>query len=125
VTVSFGVRYLAQPSAVLSRLAESLAENGRLVVLDFVRPKPGVISGLAGAYFFRALPLIAMALGGERELYDTLVETAGRIDGPQGLEAIVRSAGLRVASVRVMGFGLVVGIVAEPTGTRSGEPTAR
>lgn len=126
VTVSFGVRYLQDPSGVLRRIAESLADKGRLIVLEFVKPRPGPISAIAGAYFFRVLPFVATALGGKRELYDTLVSTTARIHGPEGLEAIVANAGLRVVEVRVMGFGIVVGIVAERVSAcaRSGEPTS-
>lgn len=112
VTMVFGVRYLAEPAAVIRALATRLEIDGRLVVMDFVEPASGLLSRLAAVYFFRVLPRIASALAGRRELYDRLAATTHELHGREDLEAIVRDAGLRVAETRVMGFGLVVGVVA-------------
>lgn len=113
ITMVFGVRYLADPSAVIRHLATRLAEDGRFIVMDFVDPKGGrLLTRLAAIYFFRVLPRIASVLAGRRELYERLVATTHAIHGRGDLEAILRAAGLTVVETRVMGFGLVVGIVA-------------
>lgn len=113
ITMVFGVRYLDRPSEVIRRLSALLAPTGRFVVLEFAEPSGGLISRLAAFYFFRVLPKIASALSGHPELYRLLGSTTHRIHGSRALERIVEESGLRVSETRIMGFGLVVGIVAE------------
>ena len=112
ITMVFGVRYLDEPSAVICDLATRLAEDGRFVVMDFVDPGGGWLSRLAAVYFFRILPRIASALAGRHDLYERLVSTTHALGSKEHLERIVRDAGLSVTETRVMGFGLVVGVVA-------------
>lgn len=111
VTMVFGVRYVADPSAVIGRLAALLAPGGRFVVLEFAEPTGGLVPRLAATYFFRILPVLAGALAGQRTLYRVLARTTHELRGREHLERIVTDAGLALAEVRTMGFGLVVGIV--------------
>ena len=114
IMMVFGARYLEDPATVIRNLSLLLGDGGRFVVLDFVEPDGGVLSRLASIYFFRILPRIAGRLAGRRELYSRLVETTHAMHGQEHLEAIVRDAGLTIVETRLMGFGLVVGIVAIP-----------
>jgi demethylmenaquinone methyltransferase/2-methoxy-6-polyprenyl-1,4-benzoquinol methylase len=111
ITMVFGVRYLSDPSAVMKRLSELLADGGAFVVMDFVEPNGGLISRLAGFYFFHILPYVAGLLAGRRELYRQLTATTRALHSRGHLEEIVRDAGLEIHEVGEMGFGLVVGIV--------------
>lgn len=112
VTMVFGVRYLDDPSAVIRRLGEQLAPGGRFVVMEFADADGGVLTRLAEFYFFRILPKVAGVLSGHPELYRTLAATTHRLGGPEHLVRIVEGAGLHVVETRVMGFGLVVGVLA-------------
>lgn len=115
VTVSFGVRYLDDPASVLSSLRGLLAEDGRLVVLEFVRPPAGhPLSWAASVYFFRILPSLASALAGRRDLYDYLVTSVDRIGTAEDLARTVEAAGYEVCERRAMGFELVEGLVCRP-----------
>lgn len=112
LTLTFGIRYLEDPSRVLAHLAALLKPGARVVLLDFTEPDGGFISKLAGAYFFGVLPKLAGALAGRRELYRLLVRTTRQIEGPWVLEDIATGAGLQLVGTRVMGFGLVTGVLA-------------
>ncbi len=112
ITMVFGVRYLDDPATVLRGLATQLADGGRFVVMEFAEPTGGLLSRLASFYFFRILPPIASAISGRRELYRRLTETTRRFHGRRSLEDIVREAGLTILETRLMGLGIVVGIVA-------------
>ena len=111
VTAMWGLRYVDDPAAVLGNLAGLLNKGGSLVVVDFVEPGPNVISRLAGFYFFRILPKIASFLARRGELYTQLVTTTHRMGSAERLEGLVRGTGLEVVETKVMGFGLVLGIV--------------
>lgn len=114
ITVVFGVRYLDEPSEVLGRLATLLAPGGRLVLLEFVTPRRGLVAQAAAAYFFHLLPDIASLLAGSGRLYSELTATTRRMDGPERVVSIAEQAGLGVEELKVMGFGLVVGAVCTP-----------
>lgn len=111
VTVTFGIRYLADPVAVIARLASMLVPGGRVVLLEFAEPGHGLVSRAAGAYFFRLLPRIAAAIAGSPDLYEVLTSTTHQVRGAEHLEQLMRSAGLDIVGTKTMGFGLVVGVV--------------
>lgn len=114
VTLGFGVRYLRDPAATVRGLARMTVAGGRLVLLDFCVPERGpILDRAAAGYFFRALPRIAGMLSGDRSFYDMLVDTTVALGGPERLPALAAEAGLNVIEVRRMGFGIVVGVVAE------------
>ena len=112
ITVMWGLRYLDDPVGVLRRLSDLIAPGGRIVVVDFVEPAGGVLTRVAAAYFFRVLPWVASALASRRDLYRALVSTTHAMGSRAHLLALVRDAGLEVVEQRVMGFGLVAGLVA-------------
>ena len=112
VSVMWGLRYLSDPVAVTRNLAGLLGEGGRLVIVEFVEPEPGVVSRAAGYYFFYVLPRIAGALAGHGELYRELTATTHAIGPAENLLSMVEAAGLEIAETDMMGFGLVCGIVA-------------
>lgn len=116
VTVVFGVRYLGEPAKVLRRLGGLLVPGGRLVIVEFVVPRPSLVSAFASTYFFHVIPKIAPLLGGRSRLHDTLAETTRALGTAQALVTIVEEAGLEVMARRSMGFGMVAGIVCRVPG---------
>ena len=112
ITIVFGARYLDDPSRVMRSLSQLLVPGGRLVVVDFAEPCRGWPARAAWWYFSRVLPSVAGALAGHRELYDRLVSTTRRMDGPRDLATAVADAGLDITERATMGFGIVTGLVA-------------
>lgn len=112
LTCVFGVRYLEEPARTLSNLATLVGRGGRVIVMEFVEPRPTGIQRLAAAYYFGLLPKIASAAAGSSALYEYLTTSTRRLGPPSNLDALVRDAGLRIARTRTMGFGLVHGIIA-------------
>lgn len=112
VTLMWGLRYVDDPVHVVASLTAQLTDTGRLVVVDFVEPSSGLISRLAGFYFFRILPKLASLLARRSELYKRLVETTHRMGSAKRLIGLVEEAGLEVVETHPMGFGLVLGLVA-------------
>jgi demethylmenaquinone methyltransferase/2-methoxy-6-polyprenyl-1,4-benzoquinol methylase len=115
ITLSFGIRYLDEPAAVLRRLAPLLAPGGGLVVLEFVRPEPGPLSSPAALYFFRVLPRLAARLAHQRDLYDYLARSTLAMGHASDLVRLVESAGYDVVERRMSGFGIVAGLVCLPS----------
>ncbi|MHB9004792.1 MAG: class I SAM-dependent methyltransferase [Coriobacteriia bacterium] len=114
VTVVFGIRYLDDSVRTLKDLAGLLVPGGRMVIVEFVEPRRTLISALPAAYFFHGIPRIAPLLGGRGGLHVKLAETTHALGTAHDLGAVIARAGLGIVEARMMGFGLVAGLVYTP-----------
>ena len=102
VTVSFGLRYLDDPAAVLAPARRSCSPpGGRLVVLEFVRPARG--AGLVGSrpVLLPAAAAYRVAPRGPVELYEYLVALRRPDRARRRPRALVESAGLEVTRAAI------------------------
>jgi len=114
ITVGFGLRYFADPAAVLRPLRELLAPGGRLVVVEAVGPPRDLRGAGAGVYFFEVAPRIGAVLAGRAELYRFLTDSTRALGSGDDLAAHLERAGLAVVARRRFACGVVAGFVAEP-----------
>jgi len=112
ITMVFGIRYLKEPTEVISNLSSLLKPGGRLVALEFIKPSPGLLSTPAAFYFFNILPRIGSCLARRRELYDYLTSSTKALGSARSVRDIIISTGLAVTLEKRFGFGLVYGVVA-------------
>jgi demethylmenaquinone methyltransferase/2-methoxy-6-polyprenyl-1,4-benzoquinol methylase len=114
VTLGFGLRYFAEPGALLRLLRGLLAPGGRLVVVEAVRPPRDLLGAAAGFYFFEVAPRLGTALAGRAELYDFLTASTRALGSADDVAAHLRAAGFGVVVRRRFACGVVAGFVAEP-----------
>jgi demethylmenaquinone methyltransferase / 2-methoxy-6-polyprenyl-1,4-benzoquinol methylase len=122
VTVAFGLRYFADPAALLRRLAAALRPGGAIVILESVVPPQSLVSRAAGGYFFHVAPRAGALLARRTELYDQLTATTRDFGTAQRLMEHVKAAGLTPVVGRLFVFGVVVGVVARRDDDRVGPP---
>lgn len=94
VTISFGLRNLADRAQGLREMRRVLRPGGRLLVLEFSQPS----AWFRPFYFFylkRILPRIAGLVTGDRAAYDYLNDTITEFPGRHELAEEIRSAGFR------------------------------
>ena len=107
VTISFGLRNLADRALGLREMRRVLRPGGHLFVLEFSQPH----AWFRPFYYFylqRILPAVAGLVTGDRAAYVYLNDTIGRFPNRQDLATEIRSAGFS----RVDGVPLTMGIVA-------------
>jgi demethylmenaquinone methyltransferase/2-methoxy-6-polyprenyl-1,4-benzoquinol methylase len=75
VTISFGLRNVADTGAALAEMRRVTRPGGRLVICEFSHLRPAVLDALYGEYLSRALPAVARRLSGHAEAYDYLAES--------------------------------------------------
>jgi demethylmenaquinone methyltransferase/2-methoxy-6-polyprenyl-1,4-benzoquinol methylase len=103
VTISFGLRNLANRDRGLREMRRVLRPGGRLFVLEFSQPH----AWFRPLYFFylkRVLPRIAGVVTGDRAAYDYLNNTITEFPGRERLAAEIRAAGFSDVKISGMAF---------------------
>ena len=90
VTVSFGLRNVADLDAALREIARVLADNGRIAVLEFAVPRNPILRAVYLFYFRRILPSIGRLISRRGSAYTYLPESV--IDFSQRQEFLDRMA---------------------------------
>ena len=106
VTISFGLRNLADRARGLREMRRVLRPDGRLFVLEFSQPR----SWFRPFYFFylrRILPMIAGIVTGDRAAYVYLNNTISEFPDRAALAAEIARAGFSEVKARPMTFGVV------------------
>lgn len=113
VTISFGLRNMADRHRSLTEMRRVLRPGGRVFVLEFSQPQ----RWMRPFYLFylrRVLPLLAGWLTGDRAAYVYLNESIEAFPDRSALAAEMRAAGFAEVASR----GFTGGIVALHSGTR-------
>ncbi|MGC4073844.1 MAG: bifunctional demethylmenaquinone methyltransferase/2-methoxy-6-polyprenyl-1,4-benzoquinol methylase UbiE [Nibricoccus sp.] len=99
VTISFGLRNMADRHKALTEMHRVLRPGGSLFVLEFSQPA----RWFRPIYFFylrHILPLIAGGITGDRSAYVYLNETIEQFPGRDALSAEIRAAGFSTIQAR-------------------------
>ena len=106
VTISFGLRNMADRHRSLREMHRVLRPGGRLFVLEFSQPQ----AWFRPFYYFylrRLLPLIAGVITGDRAAYVYLNDTIGQFPGRVALAAEISAAGYANVTAEGLTFGTV------------------
>jgi demethylmenaquinone methyltransferase/2-methoxy-6-polyprenyl-1,4-benzoquinol methylase len=107
VTISFGLRNVADVPAALAELARVTRRGGRLVVLETSAPLSRPLRAGHDLYVDRVLPRLARLVTGTGDAYAYLAESVGAWPGPHELARTVADAGWTAVGWRQLMFGAV------------------
>ena len=107
VTMSFGLRNVADPGAALREFRRVVRPGGRLVVCEFSRPVVPVFSTVYRNYLMRALPQVARRVSSNPESYVYLAESIRAWPPQRELAEQVRAAGWQQVRWRNLTGGVV------------------
>jgi len=117
ITVAFGLRNVQDPAAGLREMARLLTPGGRVLVLEFSKPKSKLFNALFRVYVFGILPRVGRLLSGSSvDAYRYLPESVWAWAGPEVVAAHMDAAGLTVLEQKPLLLGGVMLHVAERRG---------
>lgn len=93
VTISFGLRNVADVDAALAELARVTRPGGRLVVCEFSTPVFGAFRTVYMEYLMRTLPRVAEAVASNADAYVYLAESIRAWPGQAELARRIAAAG--------------------------------
>jgi demethylmenaquinone methyltransferase/2-methoxy-6-polyprenyl-1,4-benzoquinol methylase len=107
VTISFGLRNVADPDAALAEMARVTRPGGRLVVCEFSTPTWAPFRIVYLEYLMRALPAVARRVSSNPEAYVYLAETIRAWPSQEQLARRVAAAGWTDVAWRNLTGGIV------------------
>ncbi len=113
VTIGFGLRNVTDKPAALASMRRVLRPGGRLLVLEFSKPRPEIRAAY-DAYSFNVLPRLGGIVAGDAASYRYLAESIRMHPDQETLAAMMRDAGFDDARWHNLAAGVValhVGVV--------------
>ncbi len=107
VTISYGLRNVAEPRIALQEMLRVTKPGGMLVISEFSTPRNAVFRALYRFYNDMILPTIARFVSSNAEAYDYLNESIATWPDQKKLSAWIRNAGWVNVAHRDLTFGIV------------------
>ena len=105
-TVAFGVRNFGDLGAGLRELARTIKPWGKVVILEFSRPRNRVFRALYEFYSYKILPRIGGLVSRDKRAYEYLPASVGEFPAPEEFMAMMARAGFRNCRARSQSFGI-------------------
>jgi demethylmenaquinone methyltransferase/2-methoxy-6-polyprenyl-1,4-benzoquinol methylase len=116
VTISFGLRNVADPGAALAEMLRVTRPGGRLVICEFGHLPSARLDAWYGRYLSAALPTVARRLSPSGDAYSYLAESIR--EWPRAQELAGRIGGAGWSAIRWR--NLTLGVVTVHTARRPG-----
>jgi demethylmenaquinone methyltransferase/2-methoxy-6-polyprenyl-1,4-benzoquinol methylase len=113
VTIGFGLRNVTDKAAALASMRRVLRPGGRLLVLEFSKPRPEIRAAY-DAYSFNVLPRLGAIVAGDAASYRYLAESIRMHPDQETLAAMIRDAGFDDCRWHNLAAGIValhIGVV--------------
>jgi demethylmenaquinone methyltransferase/2-methoxy-6-polyprenyl-1,4-benzoquinol methylase len=107
VTMSFGLRNVADPGVALAEFLRVTRPGGRLVVCEFSLPVNAAFRKVYSEYLMRSLPTIARRVSSNPESYVYLAESIQAWPAQRALAEVVAGAGWNDVQWRNLSGGIV------------------
>ncbi|MEG0806874.1 MAG: bifunctional demethylmenaquinone methyltransferase/2-methoxy-6-polyprenyl-1,4-benzoquinol methylase UbiE [Alistipes sp.] len=105
-TVAFGVRNFGDLEGGLRELARTIKQGGKVVILEFSRPRNRIFRLLYEFYTFRILPRIGGVISRDKQAYAYLPASVEAFPTPEEFMALMMRAGFSKCRARSQSFGI-------------------
>jgi demethylmenaquinone methyltransferase/2-methoxy-6-polyprenyl-1,4-benzoquinol methylase len=106
-SISFGIRNVGDPRKGISELARVVRSGGRVIVVEFGTPPPGLFRPIYNLYRRTLLPLLGGAVTGDRAAYRYLESSAAKFPSDKAFVAMMNeSAKFTSIDYKPLTFGI-------------------
>lgn len=105
-TVAFGVRNFGDLAAGLRELARTIKPGGKVVILEFSRPRNRAFRMLYEFYSYKILPRIGGLVSRDKRAYEYLPASVGEFPAPAEFMKMMAQAGFNNCRARSQSFGI-------------------
>lgn len=107
ITIAFGLRNVTDKDLAMRSMLRVLKPGGRLLVLEFSKPKNPLLSRAYDAYSFGVLPLMGRLVAGDNTSYQYLAESIRMHPDQETLKEMMEHAGFMRCDYHNMTGGVV------------------
>jgi ubiquinone/menaquinone biosynthesis methyltransferase len=107
VTTGYGLRNVPALAAAVGEIARVLTPGGRLLSLDFNRPRSPVVRRLFLVYLTAVGSVLGALLHRDPDTYRYIPESIRRYPGAEGVAELLRESGFRDVRIVPLLFGLM------------------
>ena len=107
ITIAFGLRNVTDKARALSAMLRVLKPGGRLLVLEFSRPRNELLSKAYDAYSFNVIPVMGRLITGDSDSYRYLAESIRMHPDQEKLRDMMEDAGFARCDYHNMTGGVV------------------
>ncbi|MBG21958.1 MAG: bifunctional demethylmenaquinone methyltransferase/2-methoxy-6-polyprenyl-1,4-benzoquinol methylase UbiE [Idiomarinaceae bacterium] len=107
ITIAFGLRNVTDKQKALESMFRVLKPGGRLLVLEFSKPEPPLLSQAYDFYSFNVLPKMGQLVAGDAESYQYLAESIRMHPDQETLKGMMETAGYEQVTYHNLTGGIV------------------
>ncbi len=107
IIIAFGLRNVTDKAAALRSMYRVLKPGGRLVILEFSKPKLELLKSLYDTYSFKLLPKIGKAIANDEQSYQYLAESIRMHPDQEALLKMMQEAELENCDYHNLSGGIV------------------
>lgn len=106
-TVAFGIRNVEDPTAALREMRRVTKPGGRVVVLEFCKPRLPILGSAYLFYFRRVLPRLGQLVNGSKnDAYQYLPDSVMAFPEREAFLQLMRDAGLQAPRQTILSCGI-------------------